>query len=382
MTAPAGPAEEGEPGAPAEGPVSPPTRTAHRVRLSGWNIAVLVTFLAFLVIVVAGSLVRLPYAIVSPGPTFNALGDENLDGASKPVIAVEGLPTYPTEGSLRFLTVVIKGGPGHPVDAWDMLGAWLDSSRAIYPVDQMFDPNASQQQVAEESAVEMEGSQEEAKAVALRAIGQTVPTHVVVAQVLDTSKAKGLLKAGDRLVSIDGSVATTPDAIRAAIQKVKPGDDVTIEVERAGQHETVSVPTIKGTGGQTAIGVLLGIKHDFPATVTINAGDVGGPSAGLMFALAIYDKLTPGPLTGGRSIAGTGTINEQEQVGPIGGIRQKLDGAAGAGATYFLAPAANCNEVVGHVPNGLQVVKVGTFDQALHAVEAIAKGDSTGLPHC
>lgn len=381
MTTPAGPPDAEGPGAQDESS-GPPTRTARRARLSGWNIAVLVTFFVVLIAVVAGSLIRLPYAIVSPGPTFNALGTESLGGTDKPVIVVDGLPTYPTEGSLRFLTVVIKGGPGHPVDAWDLLGAWLDPARAVYPVDQMFDPNASEQQVAEESAIQMEGSQEEAKAVALRAIGEKVPTHVVVAQVLDTSKAKGLLKAGDRFVSVGGAAASDPDAIRAAVQRVKPGEPVSMVVTRSGKNETVAVPTISGAGGRTAIGVLLGVEHDFPVKVTINAGDVGGPSAGLMFALAIYDKLTPGSLTGNHAIAGTGTIDDQENVGPIGGIRQKLEGARSAGSNYFLAPAANCPEVVGHVPDGLQVVKVSTFDGALSAVEAIAQGQASGLPRC
>lgn len=380
MTTPASPPEGGE--SRAEDASAPPTRTARRARLTGWNIAVLVAFFVALAAVVAGSLVRLPYAIVSPGPTFNALGEENLGGSTKPVIVVDGLPTYPADGTLRFLTVVIKGGPGHPVDAWDLLGAWLDPARDVYPVDQMFDPNANEQQVAEESAIQMEGSQEEAKAVALRAVGEKVPTHVVVAQVLGTSKAKGLLEAGDRFVSVGGTAASDPDAIRAAIQRVKPGDTVSIVVTRSGKRETVQVPTIAGTGGRTAIGVLLGIEHDFPVKVTINAGDVGGPSAGLMFALAIYDKLTPGSLTGNHAIAGTGTIDDQERVGPIGGIRQKLEGARGAGSDYFLAPAANCPEVVGHVPDGLQVVRIGTFDEAVSAVEAIAKGEAASLPHC
>lgn len=380
MTTPASPPEGGE--SRAEDASAPPTRTARRARLTGWNIAVLVAFFVALAAVVAGSLVRLPYAIVSPGPTFNALGEENLGGSTKPVIVVDGLPTYPADGTLRFLTVVIKGGPGHPVDAWDLLGAWLDPARDVYPVDQMFDPNANEQQVAEESAIQMEGSQEEAKAVALRAVGEKVPTHVVVAQVLGTSKAKGLLEAGDRFVSVGGTAASDPDAIRAAIQRVKPGDTVSIVVTRSGKRETVQVPTIAGTGGRTAIGVLLGIEHDFPVKVTINAGDVGGPSAGLMFALAIYDKLTPGSLTGNHAIAGTGTIDDQERVGPIGGIRQKLEGARGAGSDYFLAPAANCPEVVGHVPDGLQVVRIGTFDEAVSAVEAVAKGEAASLPHC
>jgi PDZ domain-containing protein len=228
----------------------------------------------------------------------------------------------------------------------------------------------------------MESSQEEAKAVALRAIGQHVPTEVVVASVLATSKAKGLLEEGDRFVSVDGVEATDPDAIRAALQRVEPGHDVTIEVRRGTANRTLKVPTVAGAQGQTAIGVMLGVRHDFPATVTISAGDVGGPSAGLMFALAIYDKLTPGSLTKNHAIAGTGTINEAKQVGPIGGIRQKLAGAKDAGASYFLAPAANCPEVTGHIPDDLNVFKVGTFDEALTAVEGIAAGRTADLPRC
>jgi PDZ domain-containing protein len=354
----------------------------HRARLSRWNVAVVVVFFLGLAVVVAGSLVRLPYAIVSPGPTFNALGQETLAGKSGPVISIEGLPTYPADGSLRFLTVVISGGPGHPVDAWDLLGAWLDPARDIYPVDELFDPRASEKQVAEESAVEMESSQEEAKAVALRAIGQHVPSHVFVASVLPTSKAKGVLEDGDQLVSVDGVKATDPDAIRAALQRVEPGHDVRIEVRRGTGNRTLEVPTMAAAGGQTAIGVMLGVKHDFPATVTISAGEVGGPSAGLMFALAIYDKLTPGSLTNNHAIAGTGTINEAEQVGPIGGIRQKLGGAKDAGASYFLAPAGNCPEVTGQVPDGLQVFKVASFDEALSAVKGIAAGKTADLPRC
>jgi PDZ domain-containing protein len=128
--------------------------------------------------------------------------------------------------------------------------------------------------------------------------------------------------------------------------------------------------------------VLLGLAHDFPATVRIDAGSIGGPSAGLMFSLGIYDKLTPGPLAGTENIAGTGTIDDQGRVGPIGGIRQKLAGARAGGSSYFLAPADNCNEVVGNIPGGLEVFKVSTFDDAKAAVEAIAKHRTGALPHC
>ena len=153
-------------------------------------------------------------------------------------------------------------------------------------------------------------------------------------------------------------------------------------VTRKGKEQTLEVPTVAGQGGRTALGVLLGLDHDFPAKVTIDAGAIGGPSAGLMFSLGIYDKLTPGPLAGGRQIAGTGTIDDEGVVGPIGGIRQKLAGARSDGAEYFLAPADNCDEVVGHVPDGLDVFKVGTFDEGRTAVEAIAQGQTGSLPRC
>jgi len=349
-------------------------------RLTRGNKAVLAAFFVILVVMVVGSVVHLPYAVMSPGPTQDTLGTSG--GQNKPIIAISGLPTYPTDGALRFTTVRVEGGPGYPVDAWDILQAWVDPARDVFPVDDVFDPQVTQEQVAEANAVQMEGSQEEATAVALRAIGKEVPTHVAIAGITDSSRAKGLLKVGDRLVSIDGEPVTTTQALRDALQKKKPGESVSLTVTRGGKEVTVDVPTVEGQGGRTALGVLLGLDHDFPAKVTIDAGAIGGPSAGLMFSLGIYDKLTPGPLAGGHQVAGTGTIDDEGKVGPIGGIRQKLAGARSDGAAYFLAPADNCNEVVGHVPDGLDVFKVGTFDEARTAVEAIAKGQTGSLPRC
>jgi PDZ domain-containing protein len=352
-----------------------------RGRLTRGNKAVLAAFFLFLVVMVVGSVVHLPYAVMSPGPTQDTLGT-SIDGKGKPIIAISGLPTFPTDGALRFTTVRVEGGPGYPVDAWDILQAWIDPARDVLPVDDVFDPKVTQEQVAEENAIQMEGSQEEATAVALRAIGKQVPTHVAIAGITDASKAKGLLEVGDRLDRIDGVEIASTQAVRDVLQKKKPGDSVSMTVTRKGKEQTLEVPTVAGQGGRTALGVLLGLDHDFPAKVTIDAGAIGGPSAGLMFSLGIYDKLTPGPLAGGRQIAGTGTIDDEGVVGPIGGIRQKLAGARSDGAEYFLAPADNCDEVVGHVPDGLDVFKVGTFDEGRTAVEAIAKGQTGSLPRC
>jgi Lon-like protease len=349
-------------------------------RLTRGNKAVLAAFFVFLVVMVVGSVVHLPYAVMSPGPTQDTLGTSGAQ--NKPIIAVSGLPTYPTDGALRFTTVRVEGGPGYPVDAWDILQAWVDPARDVFPVDEVFDPQVTQEQVAEENAIQMEGSQEEATAVALRAIGKEVPTHVAIAGITDSSKAKGLLKVGDRLGTIDDEPVTTTQMLRDALQKKEPGESVSLTVTRAGKEQTVDVPTVEGQGGRTALGVLLGLDHDFPATVTIDAGAIGGPSAGLMFSLGIYDKLTPGPMAAGHQIAGTGTIDDEGRVGPIGGIRQKLAGARSDGAAFFLAPADNCTEVVGHVPDGLDVFKVRTFDEARTAVEAIAEGQTSSLPRC
>lgn len=351
-------------------------------RLTRGNKITLGVFFTVLALLVLGSLVRLPYAVLSPGPIVNTLGEQTKGTTKTPLIRIAGLPTYPTRGTLDFTTVSIEGGPGYPVDLWDLLTALVDRDRDVVPVDTVFPPDVTKEQVAEQNAVQMQGSQQEATAVALRAIGKSVPAHIAIASFADTSKAKGLLKVGDRFVRI-GETRIESDTrvpIRA-LQSVKPGDSVRVVVAREDKDVSVAVPTI-AVEGRTALGVRLALVHDFPAAVTIDAGSVGGPSAGLMFALGIYDKLTPGALTGDHRIAGTGEIDDAGTVGAIGGIQQKLAGARGGGAEYFLAPADNCSEVVGNVPDGLQVFRVATFTEARAAVEGIAADRTEALPRC
>jgi PDZ domain-containing protein len=366
----------------ATGPHQLHPSSRHAAALSRGNILFLVAFFLGLAVLVVGNLVQVPFAVMSPGPTTNTLGDVPGEKNGTPLISIEGLPTYAAEGELNFTTVSVLGGPGYPVDAFDVLWAWIDPAKDVYPVDEVFDPSVSEQQVAEENAVQMEGSQEEATAVALRAIGKVVPTHIEIASVLDGSKAKDVLRPGDRFVRVGDTTIMTSESVRTALQTVRPGEVIQVEVTRSGKPVVVDVTTTAGGGGRTALGVMLRFTHDFPATVQINAGDVGGPSAGLMFSLGIYDRLTPGSLTNGRDIAGTGTIDDEGRVGPIGGIKQKLAGARAGGSEFFLAPADNCPEVVGNIPSGLEVFKVGSFDDAKVAVEGIASGRTSGLPRC
>jgi Lon-like protease len=341
------------------------------------SVGIIAMFVGIVLVAVMG-MVHLPYAILQPGPVTNTLGNGS---GSLPLITVAGNPTYPTTGALDFTTVAVLGGPTNPVNAWEWISGSLDKTDAVVPEDEIFPKGVTSKQVDQQSATEMADSQQEAIAVALRALGQTVPEVVSVGALIQDSAAKGALRAGDIIISIDGKSITTPDAVRAAIRAHKPGQSVTFTVRRAGKEQVVTVKTAN-VSGNAVVGVLLKTEFVFPVKVSINAGDVGGPSAGLMFSLAVYDKLTPGPLTAGAQIAGTGTIDSAGNVGPIGGIRQKLVGAKRGGAAWFLAPADNCNEVVGHVPDGLRVVKVATFTQAREAVEAIAAKRVASLPTC
>ena len=327
-----------------------------------------------------GALVALapvPYAILAPGPATNTLGTYG----GKPLITVSGHQIYPAKGALDFTTVQVYGGPGFRVSLVQMLRGWLSRERAVVPEEQLFPPGETSEQVDAENAAEMAGSQQSAAAAALTELGLPVTELAKVGQVEDSSPAKGKLRAGDVITAVDGTPVAGSAALRSAVQSRKPGQSVTLTVQRGGKTMEV-ITTTTSSQGRTVLGVVLDPSYQLPFKVSIGTKDVGGPSAGMMFALGLYDVLTPGDLTGGKKVAGTGTIEANGTVGPIGGIAQKMVGAHDAGARWFLAPKDNCGEVVGNVPDGLRVVKVGTLHEARTAVQAIAAGQASGLPTC
>jgi Lon-like protease len=361
---------------------APPPASEDPMRVSRRPAAAIVVVFLGILLGVLGSLIQVPYAVMRPGPISNVLGTTtHSDGTSADLIVINGHESFPTTGSLDFTTVRINGGPGYPVNVWSVVGAWIDPRQDVYPVDAIYPPQQTQEQVQQENQAEMVDSQQEATAVALRAADIPVTEKVSIASVSVDAPSGTAFQAGDVLVSIGGTEITSADAARKAIQQATPGSTLDVVVDRGGSKVAIR-PKTGASGGRTVIGVVLKIDFQFPFSVSIDAGNVGGPSAGLMFSLGIYDKLTSGSLTGGQNIAGTGTINSAGAVGPIGGIRQKLVGAKEGGATYFLAPADNCGEVHDAVPDGLQAVKVATFDEAEAAVEKIAAGDTKGLPAC
>jgi PDZ domain-containing protein len=228
----------------------------------------------------------------------------------------------------------------------------------------------------------MSTSQQGAVAVALDELGIEYTDVVMIAGVQEDGAAAGTLEAGDVIVSVGGETAADVAGYRDLIAATPEGEDVAMTVRRDGEEKELEVPTAL-VDGTSKLGVILSEGHEFPLDIDIAVGDIGGPSAGLVFSLSVYDELTPGALAGGHAIAGTGTISEDGTVGSIGGIRQKMVGATESDAEFFLAPTANCDEVVGHEPDGLQVVAVGTFEEALEATGTIAEtGTVEGLPTC
>jgi PDZ domain-containing protein len=317
--------------------------------------------------------------IEKPGPVFDVLGKNE----GQNVITIDGASSYPTTGRLDVLTVSVAGNREN-TPSWLELGwAWLDPSQAIVPLDVIYPANVTTKQAEAESSAMMEESQQDAIAAALTKLGYDVPWHVYVSEVSKASPSSGKLVAADFILKINDVDIKDIDQMRALINEAAPAGPLTVTVLRGGKNVTEDITATKNTDGKYRLGILAGYKYDFPVKIKLELGDVGGPSGGMMFALGIIDRLTPGQLTGGKHIAGTGTIDPAGNVGPIGGIRHKLFGAANAGATIFLAPEANCDEVIGHIPSGLAVVKVKTLSEAKTTLEKISTGTNPAtLPTC
>lgn len=327
-----------------------------------------------------------PYVIQRPGPVYDTLGTaKGADGEQVPLISVEGAETFETAGALDLTTVQVVGNRERTPSWFELALAWMDSSKAVVPLDSVFPQGVTTEQRDERNATLMVDSQHEATAAALNELGYDTGAQVVVVDAVADSPADGILEADDVITAIDGTALTSATQLREAIQAAG-GAPVQLTVVRDGTEQTVEVTPEEHTEGDKTtwlIGITLRTDYDFEIDVTIQLDNVGGPSAGMMFALGIIDTLTEGELNGGKDIAGTGTIDAAGTVGPIGGIRQKLYGARDAGAEYFLAPADNCDEVVGHVPDGLQVIRTATLDESLAALQVIADdGDVAALPTC
>jgi len=233
--------------------------------------------------------------------------------------------------------------------------------------------------------IQMDNSQQEAIAAALTSQGIPFESEIVVAEATPGYPAEKLVEPGDIVKSADGIPIYNVSDLRAIIKTAGIGNSIELVVERDGATVplTVGIVASEHDGTTPVIGILCGGTYRFPFDVDISLADVGGSSAGMMFALGIIDTITPGSLNGGENVAGTGEISADGLVGPIGGIVQKAYGARNSGATWLLVPAENCAALAGRVPDGLRDVSVSTLDDALAALKAISTESGTSaLPHC
>ncbi|MGH3786941.1 MAG: YlbL family protein [Pseudonocardiaceae bacterium] len=313
-----------------------------------------------------GALAPVPYVALRPGPTFDTLGVV----AGKTVVDIRGTQTYPTSGRLNMTTVSVVDN----VTLYGALTLWISGRSALVPRDEIFPPELSDQQVEKQSQELFRDSEANAKTAALRYLGY--PTEVVAGQVAADGAASGTLVVGDRLLTVDGREVHTAQQVIDVLAGSRPGQLVQVRFQRGDappQETAISLGAgVRPDRGYLGVGVA--DSPDVNFGIAISLADVGGPSAGLMFALAIVDKLTPGPLTGDTFVAGTGEITTDGQVGPVGGVPLKMIRAREAGASVFLVPAGNCAEAMPRVPDGLRLVRVNTLAEAVQALDAVRAG--------
>lgn len=330
------------------------------------------------VLLLVALLLPVPFIRLAPGPTFNVIGE--FEG--KPVIQIDGTSTYPTTGQLDMTTVLESGGPRGGLTFIGALSSWFNPSDAVIPRELIYPDDVSGADVTAEQAALFSSSESNAIGAAMDYLHESVTIQAIVSSVTVGAPASNLLEPGDVIVGVNGLAVTDPASVSTLVRSEPIGSTFTFSIERDGREQEVKVTSdpSKADPKIPYIGIGVGVIYQPDFQIAFNVGNVGGPSAGLMLSIGMVDKLTPSDLTAGRVIAGTGTITPDGTVGPIGGIRQKLQGARSNGAELFVMPASHCKEAAGHVPDGLEVTPVKTLGEAVSAIENWAAGKP--VPAC
>lgn len=344
-----------------------PTRAERGLTRRTWTL--IFSFVLVVVLGLVGGLVPVPYVALGPGPTYDTLG--RAGGTT--VVEINGTATHRPSGQLRMTTVSVADG----LTMFGALGMWLSGDQALEPRDALFPPGKSQQQVHRHNVQEMRQSQSNAEVAALRYLHY--PVVVRADKVVTGGPSDGKIAAGDRLLRVNGKhIKVARDAYNALLS-TRPGQTVAVTVQTRGDqprtlHITLGTRPDSKQHPQGFLGVTPVPHAEVPFDIDISLADVGGPSAGLMFALAVVDKLTSKDLANGKVVAGTGEITPTGEVGPIGGIPFKMLAARDAGATVFLVPAQNCGEAAANRPDGLRLVKVNDLAGAVHELTELNTG--------
>lgn len=310
------------------------------------------------------------YVALTPGPTEDAMG----------LVEIEGQSTYRSSGELRLTTVAVD----EELDLRGWLRASLSGTVEALPREVLFPADRGREEVTRENALLMADSQLTATLSALERLGFEVDGAFDGAEVVEVlaDAATDALEEDDVIVAVDGTDTPRSEDVVAAVGAVAPGDELTLRVRRDGEMREVRVTpgAAPDDPDRAFLGVLLRTAFDLPVDVRIDAGVIGGPSAGLMFALSVLDLLDPDDLTGGAVVAGTGTVDREGNVGAVGGVPQKVAGAAAVSgdrrpATVFLVPAGNIEDARSvPVPRDLLLVPVETLDDAVAAMEDLRAG--------
>jgi len=300
------------------------------------------------------------------------------------MINVQGIDTYPTTGRLDMTIVAITPADAQLSLPQALLAYWLPHRDAL-PREAVYAPGKSAEEVENEDADMMETAQDDAVVAALRADSRAVTAMPAIYSVTVGGPAHKLLLPGDLVVSVDGIATPDVEAVAKRIRAHSIGEKVRFVVIRDKVQTDVNVTTVESNvqSDVPVIGISLATGYRYDPDISFDLGQqIGGPSAGLVFALAIYDKITNGPLLADRHLAGTGKITPNGDVEAIGGVQEKIAAAEKAGAVAFFVPAGNCRDLAG-VRTNMALIKVGTLKNAIDAVQTLnVSGDTSVLPHC
>jgi PDZ domain-containing protein len=332
----------------------------------------------FVVLAVLVAVLPVPFVTWSPGQAHDVLAT-----GGEPIISISGAKTYPTSGRLD-MTVVSTTTAGSRLSLPQALVAYWRPQHDALPREAVYPPGKSADEVESADAEMMVDAQDDAVVAALREHRDRVDTLPAVASVTVGSPAQNHLRPGDLVVSVGGEATPTVPTVQAEVRRARVGVPLDFVVLRDKVRTTVSVePAAQTSGSGVQIGITLGTGFSYAPRISYDLGQkIGGPSAGLVFALAIYDKLTPGELLAGQHVAGTGTIDPTGTVGGIGGIQEKIAGAEQAGATTFLVPAPNCGDLAG-VRTSMRLVRVATLADAVRSVGSLGSPElAERIPTC
>lgn len=322
----------------------------------------------------------MPYLSQQPGPTFNTLGKLG----NSEFINIENAQTFPTSGELDMTTVREVGGAQQTITLGEAIFGWIHPHLTVLPRRANYPEDVTAEQSRTQSTRAFASSQELALGAVLRLLGIPFTESIFVVDTIADRPAANFLKSNDRIYSVNGLAVFSVEETIAAVRKTKPGEVVILTVGRNGETFDVEIPTVPAPDSANAGSIGAFLTSEIESEIKAEFADqrVGGPSAGFVFAIAIYDKLTPGELIGDLHIGVSGTISTSGEVGGIGGIRQKMIGARNAGATYFLLPTENCEEAVKRIPEGLTAIPVNNLAQAIQVLERLKSDPSGSIPSC